>query len=118
MINRGEIYIPEENIEEIDIEELEIEPAESYVKLKEFFESNPTKEDLENFITENPGLITIISDVKGTEGKRKLKKFSKKSPFYKEILNTEKLLEKSNRELLNHYKKLKGGKDSKYNHPH
>jgi precorrin-4 methylase len=61
----------------------------SYIKLTRFLRNKPTREKLEKFMKENPGLIIYVSKEKAEAAHKKLKEYLKKDPAAAQLLKHE-----------------------------
>ena len=68
---------------------------ESYKKLSELTSKKLTRKELEAFMKENPGLITIVSDKEVREARKKYEEALKKDPVGRLILEREKRMMKA-----------------------
>ncbi|NHJ86620.1 MAG: hypothetical protein FK734_14230 [Asgard group archaeon] len=66
---------------------IDIEYDESYKKLTVLKKGKITKEKLEKFMKENPGLIIKVSAKEAKDGQSKLEEYMKKDPLGKLILD-------------------------------
>jgi len=76
-------------------ESIEVVVDESYKKLSEFKSKKLTRKDLEKFMKENPGLITVISEKEVREARKKYEAALEKTPTGRLILEREKQMLKA-----------------------
>ena len=72
---------------------------ESYVKLTNLMKEELTREKVEKFMEENPGLIIYVPNEKAQIAQKKFMKFMKRNPIGKKMLKQEEIRLKMRKQI-------------------